>query len=41
MSYCANPFTLKPSPSVVAVLKLKFILRVGPKVNDFIKDPFK
>jgi hypothetical protein len=28
-------------PSVVAVLKLKYILGIGPKVNDSIEDPFK
>jgi hypothetical protein len=26
---------------VVAMLKLKSILGVGPKVKDFIEDPFK
>jgi hypothetical protein len=33
--------TFKPLPSVVALLKLKSILGVGPKVKDFIEDPFK
>jgi hypothetical protein len=32
---------LKLLPSVVAMLKMKFILGVGPKVKDSIKDPFK
>jgi hypothetical protein len=33
--------TLKLLPSAVAVLKLKSILGVGPKVKDSIEDPFK
>jgi hypothetical protein len=33
--------SLKPLPSAVAVLKLKSILGVGPKVKDSIEDPFK
>jgi hypothetical protein len=41
MSYYADPLTLKPFASAVAVLKLKSILRVGPKVKDSIEDPFK
>jgi hypothetical protein len=40
MSCCAYLLTLKPLPSVVAMLKLKSILGVGPKVKDSIEDPF-
>jgi hypothetical protein len=41
MSY-VDLLTLKPYPlCVVAVLKLRSILGVSPKVKDFIEDPFK